>query len=49
MDKKLRKRSKDNAQVMLLKMLPLLFMILMLLVSTTVGAGSDGPLGSLID
>ena len=49
MDKKLRKRSKDNAQVILLKMLPLLFMILMLLVSSTVAAGSDGPLGSLID
>ena len=49
MDKKLRIRDKDNAKVMLLKMLPLLFMILMFLVSSTVAAGSDGPLGSLID
>ena len=49
MDKKVRIRSKDNAQFMLLKMLPLLFMILMFLVSTTVGAGSNGPLGSVID
>ncbi len=50
MDKKLRIReSKDNAQVLLLKMLPLLFMLLIFLMTSTVGAGSDGAMGSGID
>ena len=51
MDKKLRIReTKDSAQVVLLKLLPLLFMLLMLLASSTVGAGmTDGGLGSGID
>ena len=49
MDKKLRIRDKDNAKVMLLKMFPLLFMILMFLVASTVSVGMGGPLGSVID
>ena len=50
MDKKLRIReTKDTTQYYLLKMLPILFMIMMFLLSTTVGAGANGPIGSGID
>ena len=50
MIKKLRMReTKDNAQMYLLKMLPLLFMILMLIMSSAVGAGAPGGMGSGID
>ncbi len=44
MDKKLRLRDKTNsAELLVLKMLPLIFMLLLFLLSTSIGAGiSDG-------
>jgi hypothetical protein len=48
MNKKLRIRDKDDVKVMLWKMLPILFMILMFLVSTSTGA-AIGPRGAGID
>jgi hypothetical protein len=50
MDKKLRIReSKDNAQVLLLKMMPLLFMILLFMMASSIGISTGGPIGSGID
>ena len=50
MQKKERIReTKFNAELVLLKMLPLIFMILLFMVASTVGAGMNGPLGSGID
>lgn len=51
MEKQLRKRDiKHNAELYLLKILPLLFMILLFLISASVGSAMhDGGLGSGID
>ncbi|MHA1978860.1 MAG: hypothetical protein ACW98F_16705 [Candidatus Hodarchaeales archaeon] len=48
MEKQLRIRSKKNsAELTIIKMLPLIFMLLLLLLSSTIGAGvSDGGHGS---
>ncbi|MHA2216509.1 MAG: hypothetical protein ACXADW_10520 [Candidatus Hodarchaeales archaeon] len=50
MDKKLRIReTKDTAQVLLWKMLPLLLMVLLFMFTSTVGGQPEGAMGSGID
>jgi hypothetical protein len=50
MDKKVRIReTKANAEQLLLKMLPLIFMMLLFMLTSSMGLASEGAIGSGID
>ena len=50
MEKKLRKREiKNNAELVLLKFLPILFMLLLYMMSTSIGLGAEGTAAPGLD